>query len=95
MSQGFHRQCQAFQEAIGPPWIQTSSGAGSAAEASAGSASQEWIGVPSAAVAVISSTRPGTSTGTPGVGIGRGSWSEVVVSRATASGGDVTVFRRA
>ena len=56
MRWGFQRQDQPFQEWTGPPCTHSSSGNG---PSPSGSTSQDRSGLPSSAVAVTSSSRPG------------------------------------
>ena len=42
INHGFHRQCQAFQLANGPPWIHSNSGAGSTGSSWADWGCAEW-----------------------------------------------------
>ncbi len=94
-SHGFQRQLHAFHDPSGPPWIHSSSGAGSSAEADSGRQSQARRGVPSSAVAVTSSTRPGTTGSGTGPRSTTGCWCGVRGSRRTGAGGADTVARRA
>ena len=70
----------------GPPWIQSSSGAGDSADAPSRQHQPGRTRLPSAAVASTSSSRPGTSTW-PGARSRTGSWSTASGSRAPASPG--------
>ena len=56
MRWGFQRQDQPFHERTGPPWTHSSSGNG---PSPSGSTSQDRSGLPSSAVVVTSSSRPG------------------------------------
>src|SRR5689334_4301062 len=94
MSHGFHRHDQLFQLLIGPPCTQSRSGAGWSAVAPSGSTSQARTGWPSSAVAVTSSSRPGSVTGTPGQSSAPGS-APVVRSMRTGVGGESTAARSA
>src|SRR5437016_12740733 len=94
MSHGFHRHDQVFQLLIGPPCTQSRSGAGWSAAAVAGSTSQALTGWPSSAVAVTSSSRPGSVTGVPGQSSAPGS-PPVVRSMRTGVGGESTAARSA
>src|SRR5262249_28375801 len=108
ISHGFHRQDQQFQLDSGPPWIHSSNGAGSAADASPGRHSQARSGTPSSATVVTSTTEPGSSSTRPGLGrntgcrsAGRGvggntgCWSAADGSSRTGSGGLSTADRSA
>ena len=71
-TQGHHRHDHEFQLISGPPWIQSTSGAGDSAEAPSGSTSHDWTRVPSAAVACTSCRVPGQRADGAGAGQGRG-----------------------
>src|SRR5215472_13957857 len=91
MTHGFHRQLQPFQLEYGPPCTHSSSGAGPGA--SAGRTSQPRIIAPSGAAAVISVTRPGSDSESPGA-LSRVT-SPVEASMRTGPGGASIPDRRA
>ena len=86
ISHGFHRHDQEFQLDMGPPCTHSTSGAGSCAEAVAGSTSQLRMRAPSSAAVSISSSRPGSSSGLPGLGSRSGFCPPAAPSR-TGTGG--------
>src|SRR5690606_36353846 len=93
MIQACQRHCQSFQEATGPPWIQSSSGAGLSAEAPSGSTSQPRISAPSSAVAVTSVSVPLVSG--RGAGEGRSAASPERASILAGPGASAIPLRNA
>ena len=79
---------------MGPPCTHSSSGAGSCAEAFAGSTSQLRMRTPSSAAVSISSSRPGSASGLPGLG-SRSGFCPSAASSRTGTGGSSSAERSA